>query len=123
MPHNSFLALKLVGALRSKVAMMQRKMIIHRSLYKPILFVGCERLPFTIVVTIGGVFAMAYQTLWMMGLILIFYLLSLILIRRINENDPQFFKCLYRYLTNFNDFYPANANYPGKVDNPQSHFE
>lgn len=102
---------------------MQRKLTIHRSLCKPILFVGCERLPFTLIVTIGGVLIMAYQSLLIMGLVLIFYISSIILIRRINEEDPQFFKCLYRYLRYYTDYYPNNAMYPGKPDRPQSHFE
>lgn len=102
---------------------MLRKITIHRSLYKPILFVGCERLPFIVVITIGGVLIMAYQTLWMVGVVLAFYLASLIWIRRANEVDPQFFRCLYRYVRHYADYYPANEFYPGRVDFPYSHFE
>ena len=102
---------------------MQRKIIIHKSLYKPALFVGCERLPFTIVATIGGIMLMAYQNLISFILVLSFYLLSLVLIRRVNENDPQFFKCLVRYLYRYSDYYPANEFYPGRMDKPHSQFE
>ena len=97
---------------------MVRKITIHKSLYKPALFVGCERLPFTLIVTIGGVLIMAYQNLITFILVLIFYLFSIILIRRVNENDPQFFRCLFRYLRFYTDYYPANEFYPGLVDKP-----
>jgi type IV secretory pathway TrbD component len=99
------------------------KTTIHRALYRPALFVGCERLPFTLVVTLGGILIMAYQTLWITGVVLAFYLVSLVLIRRVNEHDPQFFRCLYRYVRYYKDYYPANAFYPGKADKPLSHFE
>lgn len=99
---------------------MPRKIIIYKSLYKPVLFVGCERLPFTLVVTIGGILIMAYQTLFIFIGVVVFYLVSIILIRRVNEDDPQFFKCLMRYLQLYSDFYPANEFYPGKADLPYS---
>lgn len=100
-----------------------RKLTVHRSLYRPILFVGCERLPFIVITTLGGVMIMAYQTLWMILAVLAFYLFSIIWVRRVNETDPQFFKCLYRYLRYYQDYYPANEFYPGRLDQPHSHFE
>ena len=102
---------------------MLRYTQIHRSLYRPLLFVGCERLPFTIIVAIGGAVIMAYQNLWVAAAVLAFYLFSILLIRRVNEEDPQFFRCLYRYLLHYADYYPANEFYPGLVDKPQSNFE
>ena len=102
---------------------MPRKIIIHKSLYKPALFVGCERLPFTLVATTGGVLMMAYQTMCAFFLVFIFYLVSIILIRRINGHDPQFFRCLVRYLRFYRDYYPANEFYPGLVDKPYSALE
>lgn len=93
---------------------MKRKIVIHKSLYRPILFVGCERLPFTIVVTIGGVLIMAYQTILILVFVLIFYCLSLILIRKVNEHDPQFFMCMARFLRYSNDYYKASEFYPGR---------
>ena len=102
---------------------MLRKVIIHKSLYSPLLFVGCERLVFTAIVTLGGVIIMAYQSILILGCVLAFYLLSIILVRRINEEDPQFFKCLYRYVRYYQDYYPANEFYPGKSDISYSHFE
>jgi len=91
---------------------------IHRSLYKPILFVGCERLPFIIITTICGVLIMAYQTLLICGISLLIYFIIVSLIRRVNKVDPQYFKCLWRYIRFFNDYYPANEFYPGKMDKP-----
>ncbi len=111
---------KLAGGLAFS---MPRKIIIHKSLYRPALFVGCERLPFTLAVTIGGVIMMAYQNLWVFAGVLIYYLLIIILIRRVNENDPQFFLCLARYVIHYADYYPANEFYPGKADIPYSYFK
>lgn len=96
---------------------------IYRSLYKPLLFVGCERLPFTLIVAIGGGVIMAYQNLWVTGFVFLFYIIAIILIRRVNESDPQYFRCLYRYLRYYQDYYPSNAFYPGLVDKPLSKFE
>lgn len=96
---------------------------IYRSLYKPVLFVGCERLPFTLVVAIGGGVIMAYQSLWITIMVFMFYIALIILIRRVNERDPQYFRCLYRYLRYYQDYYPANAFYPGLIDKPLSRFE
>lgn len=95
---------------------------IYRSLYKPLLFVGCERLPFTFIVAIGGGIIMAYQTAYTIVAIFIFYTSCIILIRRVNNSDPQFFQCLYRYLVYFQDYYPVHGFYPGRVERPRSYF-
>lgn len=101
---------------------MIRKVPIHKSLYKPLLFVGCERLPFTLIVTVGGVIIMAYINLYSIIAVLVFYLISIILVRRVNENDCQFFKCIYRYITEYQDFYASNAFYPGRMIKPKNKF-
>lgn len=101
---------------------MQRKIPIHKSLYKPLLFVGCERLPFTLIIAIGGVIIMAYVSLYAVFAIFLFYVLSIILVRRVNEVDCQFFKCMYRYVTKYQDYYPANSFYPGRSDKSESDF-
>jgi type IV secretory pathway TrbD component len=93
---------------------MLKKTPIYQSLYNPVLFVGCERLPFTIVATIGGVILMNYHTLLAAAITIIFYVISIGLIRRVNMDDPQFFLGLYRYIWYFEDYYPANEFYPGK---------
>lgn len=102
---------------------MLRTNLIHRSLYRPLLFVGCERLPFTIVVAIGGALIMAYMSLGITLGVFLLYLISIIWIRRINENDPQYFRCLYRYLRYYQDYYPVHEFYPGIPDQPFYHFE
>ncbi len=84
---------------------------------------GCERLIFTVIVSLGGVAIMAYPTLFIVIGVLIFYLISILLVRKINDEDPQFFKCLYRYVRHYQDYYPANEFYPGKPDFVPSHFE
>lgn len=93
---------------------MLTKNPIYQSLYKPVLFVGCERLPFTIIVAFGGVILMNYHSLFVAFLVLIYYSISLVLVRRVNSHDPQFFLCLYRYIRYFEDYYPSNEFYPGK---------
>ena len=89
---------------------------INKSLYKPILFVGCERLPFTLIILIGGVVIMAYQSLIVCAAVLVFYFMGISLIRKVNKDDPQYFRCLWRYIQFYQDYYPANAFYPGKPD-------
>lgn len=101
---------------------MLRKIPIHKSLYKPLLFVGCERLPFTLIATIGGVITMAYVNVYSVLAVLLFYLSSIILVRRINANDCQFFQCLYRYVRKYQDYYPMHAFYPGQSDKAESDF-
>ncbi len=93
---------------------MMRKITIHKSLYRPVLFVGCERLPFTIVVTLGGVLIMAYQNITILIIVSVLYLTSLIIIRKINENDAQFFLILARFIRYTNDYYRSSEFYPGR---------
>ncbi|MFN8769266.1 MAG: VirB3 family type IV secretion system protein [Neisseriaceae bacterium] len=95
---------------------MQTLNQIHKSLYMPLLFVGCERLPFTALTLICGLIIVQYQSLWAVVISIIIYLAGVILIRRINMEDMQFFQCLYRYLRFYQDYYPANAFYPGAKD-------
>ena len=102
---------------------MARKMIIYKSLYRPPLFVGCERLPFTLVVAIGGVMIMAYQSLWVSIAVFLYYLVAIMLIRRVNETDPQYFLCLTRYVLHYRDYYPSHEFYPGKPDIPYTFFK
>lgn len=93
---------------------MLKKTRVYQSLYKPVLFVGCERLPFTVIVAIGGIILMNYHSLLIAVLVFIFYCTSILLIRRVNTEDPQFFLCLYRNIRYFVEYYPANEFYPGK---------
>lgn len=93
---------------------MLQKMIIHKSLYRPVLFVGCERIPFVIVTSIDGVVLMSYQSIMVALIVFASYLILIGLIRRVNVSDPQFFLCLYRYIRHYQDYYPANEFYPGK---------
>ncbi len=101
---------------------MLTKTPIYKSLYRPILFVGCERLPFTVITTLGGVIIMAHQSIIVASIVFLCYLILVTLIRRINLVDPQFFRCLYRYTRYYQDYYPANEFYPGKPDSPQTYF-
>jgi hypothetical protein len=84
---------------------------------------GCERLPFTLIIAIGGAVIMAYMSLFVTLTVLVVYSGCIILIRRINETDWQYFRCLYRYLCYYQDYYPANEFYPGVPDQPFYHFE
>lgn len=93
---------------------MLQKMIIHKSLYRPVLFVGCERLPFVVVTSIGGVVLMSFQSIMVACIVFAGYLILIGLIRNVNATDPQFFLCLYRYIRYYQSYYPANEFYPGK---------
>ena len=95
---------------------------IHKSLYKPVLFVGCERLPFTLVTVFLGFVLLQYQSIGVIFSVLVLYLLSVALIRRVNQYDSQFFLCVYRFLLYYQDYYPVHAFYPGLIDKPQSKF-
>ena len=101
---------------------MPRKIPFYKSLYVPVLFVGCEKLPFIVVVTIGGVLIMAYQNMYVFIFVFLFYITSIMLIRRVNEQDSQFFSCLFRYLFTYMDYYPAHEFYPGRSDKPYTFF-
>lgn len=97
--------------------------IIHRSLYQNVLFVGCERLPFMLVITVGGVIIMLMPSMLVIITVVLFYMLAIGFIRYINKSDPQFFLCLYRYLSQSQEYYPVHEFYPGISDKPKSHFE
>jgi len=84
---------------------------IHRSLYKPILFVGCERLPFIMVSLACGFIILQFQSLLAISIALTLYTTLIMAIRSINAQDMQFFHALYRYVRYFADYYPANAFY------------
>ncbi len=91
---------------------MLHKNKIYTSLYKPVLFVGCERLPFTLIITFGGLILMSYHSFIAIMLIIIYYLLSIVMIRRVNKTDPQFFLSLYRYIRYLDDYYPNHEFFP-----------
>ncbi|MBY0380049.1 MAG: VirB3 family type IV secretion system protein [Burkholderiales bacterium] len=93
--------------------------IIHKSLYKPVLFVGCERLPFTLITLCCGLIIMEYQSTTAIILSIIIYFISIMMVRRVNIEDAQYFQCLYRYIRFYLDYYPANAFYPGTKDKVQ----
>lgn len=93
---------------------MLKKTPIYHSLYKPVLFVGCERLPFTIIAALGGIVLVNYHTLLASVMVVLFYLVGIVLIRRVNAEDVQYFTCLYRYVRYYEDYYPANEFYPGR---------
>lgn len=93
---------------------MLKQNTIHKSLYKPIMFLGCERLPFTALTLICGVIILQFQSLIAIILSFMLYLGGVIIIRKINTEDSQFFRSLYRNIRYFNDYYSANAFYPGR---------
>lgn len=102
---------------------MLKKTIIHKSLYRPNLFVGCELMPFTILILVCGILVIVNQNIITFCLTFIFYLLNIIFIRKINESDAQFFECITRYILNYQEFYPSNAFYPGKNEKKYNYYK
>ncbi len=90
---------------------MRRQTKIHISLYKPVLFVSCERLPFTLITLICSLFIIQMPCLLTFTLVIIFYTIAISIIRNINKHDPQFFYCMYRYMSYLNNYYPVHAFY------------
>jgi type IV secretory pathway TrbD component len=90
---------------------MRKQTKIHRALYKPLLFVGCERLPFTVITLICGLLIIQIPVLLTFILVSIFYMVAIALVRNINKTDPQFFYCMYRYLFYLADYYTVNGFY------------
>lgn len=90
---------------------MRKQTKIHRSLYKPLLFVGCERLPFTLITLICGLLIIQIPAVLTFVLVMMFYMVAITIVRNINKNDPQFFYCMYRYMFYLNDYYTVHSFY------------
>jgi len=93
-----------------------RRVPLYRSLWKPIMYMGCERVPFMVVLFSSALLVMQ-GGLWVKvgGVVYFFIMVGIMAI--VNSRDPFSFKILWRYKS-YQDFYPSNALYPGKKDRP-----
>ena len=92
---------------------MRNQTKIHIYLYKPLLFMGCERLPFTFITLLSGLVIIEIPSLVTFIFTFGFYLVVVNIVRNINKTDPQFFHSMYRYLVYLQDYYPVHAFYSG----------
>lgn len=89
---------------------------LERSIWKPVLLMGCERVPF-LAVALSSVALVMEGSLWVKIGGVIYFALAIAVIAWCNSKEPFFFRMCYRYLQ-YQDFYPSNALYPGKSDRP-----
>jgi type IV secretory pathway TrbD component len=91
---------------------------LHRSLWKPILIMGCERTPFLIIMVssllliVEGGF-----TIKIIGVV--FFVVMTGILAFLNNKDPFFCKVGFRFLRQ-QTFYASSANYPSKPDYPKN---
>lgn len=89
-----------------------RNITIHRSLWKPILWMGCERAPFMIIMISSAL--LVVEGGFIVKIVgVVYFVIMTGLLAYLNNKDPFFFKVLFRYLS-YQDFYPSTAMWPGK---------
>ena len=88
---------------------------LHKAIWKPRLFMGCEPKPFLIVMLSSGLLIME-GSLWVKIAGAIYFIVMVAGMAIANAIDPFFFTILYRYLQ-YQDFYSNNALFPGKSRN------
>lgn len=95
-----------------------RKVTLHRSLWKPILVMGCERAPF-IVIMMSSLLLVVQGSFEVKIIGVVFFIMMTGIMAFLTNKDPFFFKILFRYLR-YQDYYPATAMWPGKSDYPNN---
>jgi len=95
-----------------------RKVTLHRSLYKPILVMGCERAPFMIIM-LSSLLLIVQGSFDIKILGIVFFILMTGIMAFLTAKDPYFFKILFRYLR-YQDFYPSTAIWPSKSKHPNN---
>lgn len=89
------------------------KHIILKSLYKPKLYLGCERNPFLIIFFVGGLVAFLAPDLWQKVIVGVLAIISLGIVAFINSKEPRFFAMLARS-RKYQKKYLAIPKYPSK---------
>jgi type IV secretory pathway TrbD component len=79
---------------------------------------GCERTPF-ILVALSSALLVLEGTPWAKVFGVVYFLVLVGIMAFVNSNDPFAFQIYMRYWT-YQDFYPNNAIYPGKVNKPKN---
>jgi type IV secretory pathway TrbD component len=95
-----------------------RRILLHRSLWKPILYMGCERVPF-LLIAISSALLIMEGNLWVKIGGFIYFGIMIGITALINNNDPFIFQIMWRYRL-YQNFYPSHALYPGRPDNPKN---
>lgn len=95
-----------------------RKVTLHRSLWKPILVMGCERPPF-IIIMMSSLLLVVQGSFQVKIIGIIFFVVMVAIMAFLTSKDPYFFKILFRYL-HYQDYYPSSAMWPGKIDCPKN---
>ena len=96
-----------------------RRRKIFKALWKPQLYLGCERIPFVMAIMCSGIITMAGQT-WPVKVAGVAFGVFLILVmRKINKNEPLAFLILIRYISH-QKYYLSCAKYPSKPYKPQN---
>ncbi len=70
---------------------------VHKSLVRPILLGGMERVPLVIVLLVAGLFVLLQTPATVVSGLLI-AVVGIVVLRRIAEWDPEYFHVLYRRL-------------------------
>lgn len=91
-----------------------RKVTLHRSLWKPILVMGCERTPF-IIIMMSSLLLVVQGSFDIKIIGVVFFVVMTAIMAYLTNKDPFFFKILFRYLR-YQDYYPATSMWPGKTD-------
>ena len=94
------------------------KIPLYRSIWKPILFMGCERGPFLMVALSSGLLIME-GSFWLKIIGIVYFVVMVAIMAYCNSKDPFFFQILYRYLK-YQNFYLNNALHPGSPDKPEN---
>ena len=95
-----------------------RKVTLHRSLWKPILVMGCERTPF-IIIMMSSLLLVVQGSFQVKIIGVVFFAVMTAIMAFLTSKDPFFFKILFRYLR-YQDYYPSSAMWPGKSDYPKN---
>lgn len=95
-----------------------RQVKLHKSIVKPKLIVGCERIPFMLVfITSLLLLVEGKFTVKIIGGV--FFFVGVGIIAFLNKKDPFFFKVLIRFLKE-QEYYPSSASFPGRPVNPNN---
>lgn len=89
------------------------------ALWRPKLYMGCEKTPWLIVAVLSSIATYVSQD-WITRSLSIVIGLGLIAgIAVINSKEPYFFRMWWRYMR-FQSYYPNVAGYPGRIYKPSS---
>lgn len=95
-----------------------RRTPMYRSLWKPIMFMRCERIPFLAVALSSGLLVME-GGLWVKVGGIVYFAVAIALVGLANSKDSFFFQIIFRYVR-YQDYYPSCALFPGRAERPHN---